>query len=543
MSFCATAKKSKPNLTSFGNYVYTSVANKVIKVTDWQDENNRLIIEYLENEGARRIFGTSESTLLPLFSHIKQSPIEYISASTAKGAALMAYAHSYWNECPGIYISPSDELAVTYELMNLLGEDRAPLISLTAYREEENHKASLMQILEPITEWNNMPSSHLSTRARRRKFELTTSCLHELKHFPGLLGGRANAGRDNLDDEGLCPHDCSIKGAANLISKAKNPLILVGREASRKNLWKEVTGFAERLHIPVVTTLQGKGIVPYSHPLLVGSVGVNSGDAIRFDFDHIDTAIAVGFSPEEFFPEEWNANHEISIIHISSQGIEESYHYSPVSEIVGDIADSLDSLLFLSDRQEYTESHLLSLRSDIRSEYEDYIDDIGFPLKPQRLVSDVRSVLNREDIVVTDVGLPQDWFSRYYPLELPRTCILPSRAAAQGCAIPGAIVAKLEFPERNVIAAVELQTFLEHPHELQTALKHGTPFVTLLFNNGTSEEQHYQAELDQLVADLGILKYRISSTSSLLSILSTALSQSVPTVIDCPVDSQVRRWR
>lgn len=455
----------------------------------------------------------------------------------------MAHAHSYWNECPGIYLSSSDELAATYKLTNLLEEDRDSLVSLSVYRGEENHKASLMQIQEPITGWKNMPSSHLSTRTRRRKFELTTSHLHELKYFPGLLSGRANSGRDNLDYGGVCPHECSINGAANLITKAKNPVILVGREAAHNHLWKEITNFAERLHIPVVTTLQGKGVVPYSHPLSVGSVGVNSGDAIRFDFDRIDTAIAVGFSPEEFFPEEWNANHEISIIHISSQGIEESYHYSPVSEIVGDIADSLDSLLFLSDRQEQIEPHLLSLRNDIRSEYEDYTDDIGFPLKPQRLVSDVRSVLNREDIVVTDVGLPQDWFSRYYPLELPRTCIVPSRAATQGCSIPGAIVAKLEFPKRNVIAATELQTFLENPHELQTALKHGTPFVTLLFNNGMSEEQHYQAELDQLVEDLGILKYRISSTSSLLSILSTALSQSVLTVIDCPVDYQVRRWR
>ena len=151
---------------------------------------------------------------------------------------------------------------------------------------------------------------------------------------------------------------------------------------------------------------------------------------------------------------------------------------------MGDISDSLYEILKLADRQGKPNPYAISLRADIRADYEQYANDDGFPIKPQKLIYDLRQVMGPDDIVISDVGAHKMWMARHYHCHSPNTCIISNGFAAMGIAIPGALAAKLVYPNRKVVAVTGDGGFMMNCQELETALRVGTPFVTLIFNDG-----------------------------------------------------------
>jgi acetolactate synthase-1/2/3 large subunit len=158
-----------------------------------------------------------------------------------------------------------------------------------------------------------------------------------------------------------------------------------------------------------------------------------------------------------------------------------------------------------------------------------------------------------EDIVISDVGAHKMWMARHYHCDCPNTCIISNGFAAMGIAIPGAIAAKLVHPDKKVVAVSGDGGFMMNCQELETALRVGTPFVTLIFNdNGYGLIEWKQ--LDQFghsafvnfsnpdfvkfAESMGLKGYRVESAVDLIPTLKEALAQNVPAVIDCPVDYQ-----
>jgi acetolactate synthase-1/2/3 large subunit len=204
-----------------------------------------------------------------------------------------------------------------------------------------------------------------------------------------------------------------------------------------------------------------------------------------------------------------------------------------------------------ADRQGKAIPHAVDLRADIREDYEYYANDDGFPIKPQKLIYDLRQVMGPEDIVISDVGAHKMWMARHYHCDRPNTCIISNGFAAMGIAMPGALAAKLVHPDRKVVAVTGDGGFLMNCQELETALRVGTPFVTLIFNDGgygliewkqnnqfgESAFVHFgNPDFVKFAESMGLKGYRVTSTADLIPILKTALEQDVPTVIDCPVD-------
>ena len=113
----------------------------------------------------------------------------------------------------------------------------------------------------------------------------------------------------------------------------------------------------------------------------------------------------------------------------------------------------------------------------------EYANDTGFPVKPQKIVHDVREVLGPEDIAISDVGAHKMWMSRMYRAERPNTCIISNGFAAMGIAVPGAIAAKLAYPDRKVIAVTGDAGFMMNSQEIETGLRMKTPFVILIWND------------------------------------------------------------
>ncbi len=104
---------------------------------------------------------------------------------------------------------------------------------------------------------------------------------------------------------------------------------------------------------------------------------------------------------------------------------------------MGDIADSLKEILYRTDRSEKPDPYALELRPDIRNDYVQYAKDDGFPIKPQKIIYDLRQVMGAEDIVICDVGAHKMWMARHYHCERPNTCLISNGFAAMGIAIPG----------------------------------------------------------------------------------------------------------
>jgi acetolactate synthase I/II/III large subunit len=105
-----------------------------------------------------------------------------------------------------------------------------------------------------------------------------------------------------------------------------------------------------------------------------------------------------------------------------------------------------------------------------------YADDQGFPVKPQKIVWDLRQALAAEDIVISDVGAYKMWMARTYQAERPNTCIICKGFASMGIAVPGAVAAKLAFPQRKIVAVTGDAGFMMNSQEIETALRVGTPW-------------------------------------------------------------------
>ena len=133
----------------------------------------------------------------------------------------------------------------------------------------------------------------------------------------------------------------------------------------------------------------------------------------------------------------------------------------------------------------------------------------------------------------------------------PNTCLISNGFASMGIAIPGALAAKLVYPNRKVVAATGDGGFLMNCQELETAARLGTPFVTVIFHDGGygliewKQEDHYgessfikfsNPDFVKFAESFGLKGYRVESATDLVPTLKEALSQDVPAVIDCPVD-------
>ncbi|NJM58110.1 MAG: acetolactate synthase large subunit, partial [Synechococcales cyanobacterium RU_4_20] len=312
-----------------------------------------------------------------------------------------------------------------------------------------------------------------------------------------------------------------------------------------------LTALASQLKIPVANTFMGKGAIPYTHPLSLWTVGLQQRDYVNCGLDRADLIIAVGYDLIEYSPKRWNPDGHLPIIHIGGTPAEVDSSYLPAVELVGDISAALQSLLARCAPVDAVPGYVRMLQASMVEEYEQYAEDEAFPIKPQKIIYDLRTVLGPDDIVISDVGAHKMWIARHYHCHEPNTCLISNGFAAMGIAIPGGLAAKLVSSDRKVVAVTGDGGFMMNSQELETALRVGTPFVTLIFNDGgygliewkqqrqfghSSHVRFGNPDFVQLAHSMGLKGYRVESAGALVPTLKEALMQDVPTVIDCPVD-------
>jgi acetolactate synthase I/II/III large subunit len=523
----------------------------------------KLLVQCLENEGVEYIFGLPGEENLHVIEALTESKIRFITVRHEQGAAFMADVYGRLTGKAGVCLSTLGPGATN--LMTGVADanlDRAPLVAITGQvgtdrmHIESHQYLDLVSMFTPVTKWSTQivrPSNTAETV--RRAFKIAQAEKPGAVHIdlPENIAAMTAPGQPlPLDGhEKVYASLSSIGKAAIAISKAKNPLVLVGNGAIRAQASDAVTDFANQLHLPVANTFMGKGVLSYDNPLALWAVGLQQRDFITCGFEQADLVIAIGYDLIEYSPKKWNPEGRIPVIHINLTPAEVDSSYMPLAEVVGDISDSLLEILKRADARPVPPAFATQLRKEIYADYESLATDDGFPIKPQKIIYDLRQVMGPEDIVISDVGAHKMWMARHYHCLRPNTCLISNGFAAMGIAIPGAIAAKLVHPERRIVAVTGDGGFMMNCQELETARRIGTPFVTLIFNDGgyglIGWKQHnyfgHEAFISftnpdfvKFAESMGLKGYRVTSAFDLLPTLKEALAQDIPAVIDCPVD-------
>ena len=320
----------------------------------------------------------------------------------------------------------------------------------------------------------------------------------------------------------------------------------VGRDAAAA-----VTELADRLHIPVVNTMMAKGIIPMDDKYSLWTIGIPQKDYVNQLFDRADLVIAIGYDIVECAPAKWGARPDMAILHIDSAPADVNKRYQPAVEVVGDISESIYEILRCTRRDSEPE-FALRLREMMVAEHTAMADDDSCSMKPARILSDVRKVMGRDDILVSDVGAHKMWVARHYDCYEPNTCLISNGFASMGFSIPGAFAAKLLNPDKKVLAVCGDGGFMMNSQELETAVREKVPFVTLIWEDSSyglikwKEQEQFSGEhcyVDFSNPDFKLLAeamhckgYRVEKAADLIPTLEEAFRQTVPSVIVVPVD-------
>ena len=265
--------------------------------------------------------------------------------------------------------------------------------------------------------------------------------------------------------------DKAIVRAVALISGAQYPLLLIGAGANRKRTSKMLRQFVDHTGIPFVTTQMGKGVINEDNERFIGNAAMSSNDFVHRAIDTADVIINVGHDVVEkppFFMKPGGR----TVIHVNFTSAEVDPVYFPQVEVVGDIANSIWQMGLKLPKQCYRDySFLKKVRKALNRHVRQGADDSRFPIYPQRLVTDVRSVMPPEGIITLDNGVYKLWFARNYRANYPNTVLLDNALATMGAGLPSAIIAKMVFPERRVMAICGDGGFMMNSQELKTAVQ------------------------------------------------------------------------
>ncbi|MDW7771938.1 MAG: acetolactate synthase large subunit [Desulfobulbaceae bacterium] len=523
----------------------------------------KLFVKCLENEGVEYIFGIPGEENLHLVDALIDSSIKFITVRHEQAAAFMADVYGRLTGRAGVCLSTlgpgATNLITGFADANM---DHAPIIAIsgqgatTRMHKESHQVVDLVGLFKPVSKYSvAVLEPEIIPEIIRKAFKDAQAekpggcfiCLPE-----NIAAHKAGRDAVPLKVQGPLPpfpHDLKVEKAAEVICKAKYPIILAGNGVIRGNACRALTDFAEKLRIPVATTFMAKGAIPFSNPLCVGAIGLQAHDYIACGFDRADVVISVGFDMVEYHPHLWHPHGDKKIIHINQVYAEVDAKYILEVGVIGNIAESLDRIAAQCERRD--EFNAGSLRDWIASELNHCGREDGFPVKPQRILKDTRKIMGDDDILISDVGAHKMWIARMYSCEKPNTCIISNGFAAMGIGVPGAIAAKLLYPERRVLTITGDAGFMMNSQEIETALRCKLPIVIMIWNdNGYGLIKWHQErcfgrsafvdftnpDFVRYAESFGAKGYRVEKAADLLPVLEQAFNDNTVVVVDVPVD-------
>lgn len=521
-----------------------------------------LLVRCLENEGVENIFGIPGEENIDMMDVLLDSKLRFITTRHEQGAAFMADVYGRLTGKAGVCLATlgpgATNLITGVADANM---DRAPVVAIagqvatTRMHKESHQHLDLVNLFKPISKYSaQIREPEIIPEIVRKAFKQAEAEKPGASFidFPENIAKMVVDGKEPLKVQRATvptPPSEKIAQAARIISQAKYPLVMAGNGIVRAGAADELVAFAETLNIPVATTFMAKGVIPSSHPLSLGAVGLQAHDYVACGFDRADVIICVGYDMVEYHPYLWHPDKQRQIIHVDVTPAEVDEHYILAAGVIGNIGEALQRIGSEASPQQNTPA--ADLRETIARELSEHANDSAFPMKPQKIVWDLRQVLEPNDIVISDVGAHKMWMARMYQAEQPNTCIISNGFASMGIGVPGAIAAKLVFPDRTALTVTGDAGFLMNSQEIETALRIGTPIVILIWNDSEyglitwHQLRHFarpshidfkNPDLVKYAESFGAKGYRVEAAADLIPILKQAVADDTVVVIDCPVD-------
>jgi acetolactate synthase-1/2/3 large subunit len=373
------------------------------------------------------------------------------------------------------------------------------------------------------------------------------------------LGGRQGRPRP-VDREG-------VERAARALAAAEVPCILAGHGADLSDASDALLRLARAIGAPVATSPKGKGVFPENDPLSLGVLGFGGHDlAERYiESAGVDALLVVGASMNEFVTNAWTLRLDprTSILQVDIDPAAIGRNYRASVGVVGDARAALEEILQRVGAGRAS-SPSLGLRGarlrELRQSVPRYLageemDSDAAPLKPQRLVKELRDAMPDDAMLFVDLGTSIVWGGHYFEARRPNTYFLDLGLAAMGSAVAGVVGGALADRSRRAVALVGDAAFAMTGFEVHTAVEEGLPIVWVVLNNAGHGMVHqgdklmkgrdlgvslFRTPIDAAAfgRSLGARGVRVSAPDELRQALDESLRADRPTVIDAVVDAE-----
>lgn len=349
----------------------------------------------------------------------------------------------------------------------------------------------------------------------------------------------------------------AVADAAARIRSARRPVLLVGARGATPKAVAAVRDLVRLTALPVVETFQAAGVIPRDlEDHYLGRVGLfrnQPGDVLVAAGDVL---ITIGFDAVEYDPVLWNCDPRRTVVHIDSTPADIDAHYQPAVELRGDVAATVEQLSALLGGLELSDEYVESI-ADHREALAS-IDDAershpgsGTGLNPTAVVMALRDHLGDDATVACDIGSVYIYMARHFRVYEPRRLLFSNGQQTLGVALPWAMAAALVRPGTPVVSVSGDGGFLFSAQELETAMRLGLTFTHIVFRDNTYDMVGFQEilkygrtsgvrlgdyDICSYAATFGAKGYRVSSMEEFHTVLTQALGEQGPSLIDVPVD-------
>jgi len=547
-----------------------------------------LLTDYLERLGVEVIFGLCGHTIIGFLDALGKSKIRYISTRHEQVAAHAADGYARASGKPGVlltHLGPGLTNAATGVANAAL--DSIPMVVIagdipTYYYGRHPHQevnlhqdADQFQIFRPfckrvyrVDNVTDLP------RIVERAFHLCQTG----RPGPVLVDVPMDIFSADLDIDAFSktPPEIARTGldpatAARIVdalATSRRPVLYAGGGVLSARATAELQQLAEALEVPVAHTLMGKGCLAHAHPLLLGQSGFWGTPIANEKCRTADLIVAVGTRLGEANSSSWDPRFTFSIpptrlIHIDADVAEIGRNYQTELGVVADARLALAALADEARGKRHADRG--RLRDEIARGHNEFANNWSgqrtssqFPLRPERILSELRQAAPADAFIVTDVGWNKNGVGQQFPITVPGTFITPSGLATMGFGPAAALGVKMAQPDRLSIALIGDGGFSANPSVIATAMEAGLHVIWVVMDNsafGTIaglEEMHYgttfgcmfecdgkpyRIDYAAMAIAFGADGIMVEAADQLGPALRSAIASGRPTVIQVPMEN------
>lgn len=372
---------------------------------------------------------------------------------------------------------------------------------------------------------------------------------------------------------GASPED--VRRVVDLLAGAQRPAFYVSHGVTLAEAGPELTALAELLDIPVITSPNAAGTLPMPHRLAVGFIGRNGTYPANQVGRHCDVLIAVGARFDDRSSSSWIPGYSWNIpptklVHVDIDPAEIGRNYPVHLGILADAKVFLGQVLAearsrgLSGPRADWQARIAEWRREWDDHNRPNFDISSSPLRPERVVKEVRAALPDDAIISLDSGVHHNWFMQFWEARQPQAMLNSWGFSAMGFGVSGILGAKLAAPHRPCVAVIGDGGFIMTPHVLATAVEFDIPCVWVVWNNfswaairdiqigmfggreiGTGfyagpDRKPYNPDFAAMARSYGVEGITVQHSDQLADALRHAVALGKPCLLDVHVDDQVK---